>query len=78
MPFHPDSEYSPLQNRFWLLTPGEAAAVLHVSVTTLRNWVRTGRLQAYRTPNGQFRYPREAVRALAEGRARDARPRPSD
>lgn len=43
----------------------DAAAVLGVSVNTLRNWERSGKLVAYRHPfNGHRLYKREALDAL--------------
>lgn len=42
-----------------------AAAVLGVSVNTLRNWERSGKLVAYRHPvNGHRLYRREELDAL--------------
>lgn len=42
-----------------------AAAVLGVSVNTLRNWERSGKLVAYRHPvNGHRLYKREDLDAL--------------
>jgi len=42
-----------------------AAAVLGVSVNTLRNWERSGKLLAYRHPvNGHRLYKREDLDAL--------------
>jgi excisionase family DNA binding protein len=40
------------------LTRAEAAAEVRVSLGTITNWVRTGRLQAVRTPTGAYRIRR--------------------
>lgn len=74
MIFHPESEYSILESQVLLLRPGEAASVLHVSIQTLRNWARQGKIRCVRTPTGQLRYPKDAVRALLDGRPKDAEP----
>ena len=47
------------------LTVGEAASLLGVSATTLRNWDRSGKLRAHRHPiNGYRLYRREDLEAL--------------
>lgn len=46
------------------LTPAEAARKLRVSVGTLRNWAREGRIHFFRTPGGDRRYSRQQVEAL--------------
>ena len=47
-----------------LLTTGEAAAELQVSVQTVRRWERQGDLRAVRTPGNQRRFRRSEVEAL--------------
>lgn len=47
-----------------LITTGEAADLLHVSVQTVRRWERTGDLAAVRTPGNQRRFRRADVEAL--------------
>ena len=49
-----------------LLSIGEAARLLGVSVDTLRRWDREGKLASIRTLGGQRRFSRAAVEALAE------------
>lgn len=50
-----------------MLTIGNAAALLGVSVSTLRNWDRAKKLRARRHPiNGYRLYPRGEVMALIE------------
>lgn len=39
-----------------LLTPGEVADALRVSLSTLREWVKDGRLHAVVLPSGHRRY----------------------
>jgi excisionase family DNA binding protein len=51
----PKSEY---------LAVGEAAALVGVSVDTLRRWERAGQIKAVRTPTGQRRFKRSDVEAL--------------
>jgi excisionase family DNA binding protein len=47
------------------LTIGEAAELLGVSVWTLRNWDRTGKMKSHRHPvNGYRLYRREDLAAL--------------
>lgn len=49
------------------LTVGEAASVLGVSPSTLRNWDRAGKLKPYRHPlNGYRLYRRNELEALLE------------
>jgi excisionase family DNA binding protein len=40
-----------------LLTIGQAAELLNVSVKTLRIWDKEEKLKAYRTPNGSSKIP---------------------
>ncbi len=47
-----------------LITTGEAATELQVSVQTVRRWERTGHLTAVRTPGNQRRFRRSEVEAL--------------
>lgn len=49
-----------------LITTGDAAAVLGVSVQTVRRWERSGHLPAVRTPGNQRRFRRSDVEALLE------------
>jgi excisionase family DNA binding protein len=52
-----------------LLTPAEAAAVLHVDANTLARWATAGRLTAVRTPGGHRRYlTREVIHLLRSQR----------
>jgi excisionase family DNA binding protein len=47
-----------------LMTTGEAANQLGVSVQTVRRWERSGALAAVRTPGNQRRFRRSDVDAL--------------
>jgi excisionase family DNA binding protein len=47
-----------------LLTPAEAAAVLHVDANTLARWSKAGKLSAVRTPGGHRRYLASEVARL--------------
>jgi excisionase family DNA binding protein len=46
------------------LAIGEAAALIGVSVDTLRRWAAAGRIKAVRTPTRQRRFKRSDVEAL--------------
>jgi putative resolvase len=48
------------------LTVSEAAAILGVSPSTLRNWTNAGRVPAFRTPGNQRRYLRREIEAFRE------------
>ena len=57
-----------------LMTPAEAAAVLHVDANTLARWSTAGKVTAVRTPGGHRRYLTDQVIELARssaGRAED-------
>ncbi len=47
-----------------LLTPSEAAELLHVAPTTIRHWAQSGRLAFITTPGGHRRFTREDVLSL--------------
>jgi len=47
-----------------LFTPPEVARLLGVGSTTVRWWIKRGRIRAVRTPGGQFRIPLEEVERL--------------
>lgn len=49
-----------------LLRIGEAAALINVSVKTLRRWDKQGTLPALRTPTGGLRYRRSDIIASLE------------
>lgn len=47
---------------------GEVARMAGVTVATVRNWERAGKISSFRTPGGQRRFPlAEVNRALADG-----------
>jgi excisionase family DNA binding protein len=51
------------------LSTGEVARLLHVTRVTVFDWVRAGKLAAYRVPGGRYRIPRDAFRQfLADNR----------
>ena len=52
-----------------LLTIGEAARILGVSVDTIRRWERDGKLAGTRTLGGQRRFRRDVVETLAKSAA---------
>lgn len=47
-----------------LVTPGEAAAIAHVTVRTIHRYGSDGRLAFITLPSGHRRYVREDVEAL--------------
>lgn len=53
-----------------LLTPGEVAALFHVTPKTVTRWAAAGRLPSIRTPGGHRRFPESYVRALLNGAAK--------
>jgi len=46
------------------LTVNEAAARLRVSSRTIRRWIASGELEAFRLPSGVLRIPETAVQAI--------------
>jgi excisionase family DNA binding protein len=44
-----------------VFTPVEVARLINVHVKSVANWIRQGRIQAYRTPGGHHRITRTAV-----------------
>ena len=46
------------------LTTGEVADYCHVTTTTICNWIKSGRLKAYRTPGGHYRIHLEDFKAF--------------
>jgi len=46
------------------LSPIEAAAILGVHEDTLKSWARTGKVGAYKTPGGWWRFRRADLDAL--------------
>jgi len=46
------------------LTTGQVARLCHVSAVTVRNWIKAGKLEAYRLPGGHHRITPEAFKAL--------------
>ena len=59
-----------------LVRVGEAAEALGVGADTIRRWVASGRLKAWRSPGGQRLVERTAVAELAAERRRSASDRP--
>lgn len=53
-----------VQQRQEALAIGEAARALGVTVETLRRWDRGGRVQSFRTPGGQRRFPMSEIDRL--------------
>lgn len=47
-----------------LLTPAEAAKLLHVAPTTIRHWAQIGRLPFIATPGGHRRFSKKDILAL--------------
>ncbi|MEW5796193.1 MAG: excisionase family DNA-binding protein [Candidatus Zixiibacteriota bacterium] len=51
-----------------LLSTGEAAALCRVTSDTVLKWIRSGKIEALRTPGGHHRVPRSALAPVLEGR----------
>ncbi|MBL5975337.1 MAG: MerR family DNA-binding transcriptional regulator [Candidatus Leucobacter sulfamidivorax] len=51
------------------LAIGEASRALGVSVGTMRNWEREGKIESFRTPGGQRRFPASEIDRLRNARA---------
>lgn len=49
------------------LSPSEVAAELEVSPTSIRRWIRDGRLRSIRLPSGQRKVRRADVEAILRG-----------
>jgi predicted site-specific integrase-resolvase len=49
-----------------LLTPGQAAAIAHVTTRTIHRYGTAGRLRYISLPSGHRRYVREDVEALLD------------
>lgn len=47
-----------------LMTPGEVADALRVSLSTIRDWVREDRLEAVLLPSGHRRYRRSQIEKI--------------
>jgi putative resolvase len=50
-----------------LLSPREAAKLLHVSVKTLYKWYRKGIIKAVRLPTGRLRYYKSDIERILRG-----------
>lgn len=50
-----------------MLTTGRVAASLGVTINTVKNWARAGKIQAVRLPSGHFRIPATEVDRLLQG-----------
>jgi predicted site-specific integrase-resolvase len=51
-----------------LLTAGEVRAILHLALSTLRRYVKEGKLTRIRTPGNGSRYRKSEVRKLLNGK----------
>jgi excisionase family DNA binding protein len=51
-----------------VLSPGEAANRLGVDRRTINNWVRAGKLAAFRTPGGHWRIEAKEVEKMRRGK----------
>lgn len=61
-----DTERSNPSTEVEYLSIGEVAKAFGVTVATVRNWDRGGRIESIRTPGGQRRFRRSDVDALIE------------
>lgn len=44
-----------------MMTTGEVASKFHVAGKTVREWVKQGKLKAYATPGGRYRFKADEV-----------------
>lgn len=49
-----------------MMTTGEVASKFHVAGKTVREWVKQGKLRAYATPGGRYRFKHSEVEAFLE------------
>ena len=56
-----------MPKRLEYVTPAQAAKILGVSVQTIRNWDKAGKIEAIRTPTGLRRYNIASVMGAVEG-----------
>ncbi|MDQ2818484.1 MAG: helix-turn-helix domain-containing protein [Candidatus Eremiobacteraeota bacterium] len=56
-----------LNGKTWL-TSGQVARLLDMTNAAVRRWAREGLVDAIKTPGGQYRFSREAVAKLLDGR----------
>ena len=47
-----------------MMTTGEVASKFHVAGKTVRQWVKQGKLKAYATPGGRYRFKADEVEAF--------------
>ncbi len=47
-----------------VFTTFEAASICHANVTSIKNWIDQGKLNAFRTPGGHYRIPRSDLDAF--------------
>lgn len=52
-----------------LVPIGDVAKAMNVSVATVRNWERAGKITAIRTPGGQRRFTRSEIDRVRSGAA---------
>lgn len=50
-----------------LLSPQQAAKMLNVTITTLRNWDVAGKIKAIRTLGGHRRYKLQDIKKIVDG-----------
>jgi excisionase family DNA binding protein len=50
-----------------MMTTGDVARALGVTVNTVKAWIRGGAVQAIRLPSGHFRIPRRELERLLQG-----------
>jgi len=55
---------SNLPNNSKYFTPKQAAAYLNLSLSTIKNYIYSGRLKSYRTPGGHHRIKEEDLLGL--------------
>lgn len=46
------------------LKPGEIAGLFGVDPKTVRRWAKAGKMGAFKTPGGQYRFPAKEVQSI--------------
>jgi excisionase family DNA binding protein len=56
------------------LSPSEAAAIVGVHEDTLKRWARDGKIRAFRTPGGHWRFRQADLDEFIAGRTSEPAP----
>lgn len=56
------------------MTSGEVARALNMTDAAIRRWAREGLIEAIKTPGGQYRFRREALTSVLQGKHHQREP----